>query len=308
MALLTVAVVATIVPSAHAGVIVWRSTTSNAIIEASDTGRSPHVVGHGSAPYISPDATRLAYGSATNQLTIASLTAVVSPRVIPGTWGGFLTWSPDSRRIGAQIGTSLVVLTAAPGGAKSTLAHADHGWLSFSPSSTRVALDGYNDATSKPDLALQTMSVTGAAKRKLQDRAPGATGICWSSTNVIAYAVSDGGPVFTNAITPGGSGHVVAKTPYDTYPDGWSADGSRLLVETDQADGAHLGYVTASTGKLTIVPGNHHYTYVQGISHDGKRALVTGSDAQGKYVAVVTLATGKRSTMIRKAVDPSWTS
>jgi hypothetical protein len=295
-------------PVAQAGVIVWRSTTSNAIMEASDTGHAPHVVGHGSAPYISPDATQLAYGSGANQLTIASLSPGATPRVIPGTWGGFLAWSPDSRRIGAQIGTSLKVLSAAAGGKTVTIAHADHGWLSFSPSSLRVAFDGYNDVMSKPDLPLETVPVTGGPTRKLQDRSPGATGICWSSTNVIAFAVSSGGPVFTDAITPGGAGHVVARTQYDTYPDGWSSDGSRLLIETDQPDGAHLGYVTASTGTITTVPGTHAYTFVQGISRDGKRALVTGKDAQGQYVAVVRLSDGKRVTLIHRAVDPSWTS
>jgi hypothetical protein len=308
-ALLAVAAgLAAFAPAADAGVIVWRSTTSNAIMEASDTGSGAHVVGHGSAPYISPDATMLAYGSGANELTIAPLNAAAAPHVISGTWGGFLAWSPDSRRIGAQIGTSLVVLAAAAPNKKVTLAHADHGWLSFSPSSLRVAFDGYNDVTMKPDVALQTVSVSGGIGRKLQERAPGATGICWSTTNVIAFAVSGGGPVFTEAISPGGAGHVVARTAYDTYPDGWSADGSRLLIETDQSDGAHLGYVTASTGKVTTVPGPHAYTYVQGISRDGKRALVTGKDAQGQYVAVVRLSDGKRVTMIRRAVDPSWTS
>src|SRR5215471_11669693 len=178
-ALLGVAVaVAATAPAAQAGVIVWRSTTSNAIMEASDTGKQTRVVGHGSAPYISPDAKQLAYGTGANQLTIAPLTGpAVAPRVIPGTWGGFLTWSPDSRRIGAQIGTSLVVLSAAAGGTTHTLAHVDHGWLSFSPSSLRIAFDGYNDVMRKPDLPLQTVSVAGGPKRKLQDRSPGATGI-----------------------------------------------------------------------------------------------------------------------------------
>jgi hypothetical protein len=301
-------VLAAVAPAAQAGVIVWRSTMSNAIMEASDTGHAPRVVGHGSAPYISPDATLLAYGSGANQLTVAPLGGATAPRQIPGTWGGFLTWSPDSKRLGAQIGTSLVVLSASASGKTVTLAHADHAWLSFSPSSLRVAFDGYNDVMTKPDLPLETASVVGGPKRKLQDHSPGATGICWSTTNVIAFAVSGGGPVYTEAITPGGTGHVVARTQYDTYPDGWSADGSRLLIETDQPDGAHLGYVTASTGKLTTVPGPRAYTFVQGISRDGKRALVTGKDAQGQYVAVVRLSDGKRVTLIHRAVDPSWTS
>jgi hypothetical protein len=293
-------------PTADAGVVVWRSTTSTAIWQARDDGTSKHVVGHGSAPYISPDATRIAYGDASNQLTIQRLDAPTPPRVIPGTWGGFLTWAPDSRHIGAQIGSSLVVLPAT-GGARVTLAHADHGWLTFSPSSTRVAFDGYNDATAKPDLKLQTAAIGGGPVRALQTRPPGATGICWSSTNVIAFAVSSGGPVFTEAITPGGKGHVVARSAFDTYPDGWSADGSRLLIEQDDpTSGAQLGYVSAKTGKLTLVPG--HYDYVQGISRDGTRALVSGHDAKSKFVAVVKLADGRRAATFRQAVDPSWTS
>ena len=150
-------------PTADAGVVVYRSTTSNAIWQARDDGTSKHVIGHGSAPYISPDATRIAYGNTSNQLTIQRLDAPTPPRVIPGTWGGFLTWAPDSRHIGAQIGSSLVVLPAT-GGPRVTLAHADHGWLTFSPSSTRVAFDGYNDATPSPTSSSRRPRSAAAAR------------------------------------------------------------------------------------------------------------------------------------------------
>jgi hypothetical protein len=307
VALLATACSVVIAPAAHAGVVVWRSTTSTAIWEAKDDGTGKHVIAHGSAPYISPDATRLAYGNADNQLTVVRLGASAVPvRVVPGEWGGFATWSPNSRQLGAQIGTSLVVVPA-NGRPRVTLAHADHGWLSFNPASTRVALDGYNDITKKPDLPLQTMSVGGGAATQLQDRATGATGISWGPGDMIAFAVSAANrPVHTEILTPGGKPTTAARSAYDTYPDGWSDDGTRMLIEEDRTTGVRVGYVTMATGKLTLVPGD--YTYVQGMSHDGTRALVTGHDAKGRYVAVVSLSRGRRLVTLRNAVDASWTS
>jgi hypothetical protein len=307
IALLAPVIVAVVAPAAHAGVVVWRSTTSSAIWEANDDGSSPHVIGHGSAPYISPDAKRLAYGNAQNQLTVVTVGVPTDPvRVVAGPWGGFATWSPDSRQIGAQIGTTLFDVPAS-GGSPIALGQADHGWLSFNPTSTRVAIDGYNDATKQADLPLQTLPITGGKAKQLQKRATGATGICWSRRNVIAFAVSaPNGPVYTQLITPAGKTRLGARSKFDTYPDGWSDDGKRLLIEEDRPGGVRLGYVTRSSARITLVPGS--YTFVQGMSHDGTRALVTGHDSKGRYVAVVSLSDGKRLATIRNAVDPSWTT
>jgi hypothetical protein len=307
IALLAVAAGGVLAPAASAGVIVWRSTTSSAIWEAGDDGTAPHIVGHGSAPYISPDATQLAYGNAQNQLTITSLaTPTQAPLVTPGVWNGFATWSPNSKQLGAQIGTALVAITPSAH-RQITLAHADHGWLAFNPTSKLVALDGYNDSTNTPDLPLQTEPTAGGTPKLLQKTSPGATGICWSAKNAIAFAVSAStGPVFTEIVKPGGKAKVAARSAYNTYPDGWSDDGKRLLIEEDEAKGVRLGYLTASTGKIHLLSG--FYTFVQAISHDGTRALVTGHDATGRFVGVVSLSSGHRLTTLRNAVDPSWTS
>ncbi len=307
IALLGSVLAAVIAPAAHAGVVVWRSTTSSAIWEANDDGSSPHVIGHGSAPYISPDAKRLAYGNTQGQLTVVALGAPTEPvRVVAGVWSGFATWSPDSRQIGAQIGTTLFDVPA-DGGSPIALAQADHGWLSFGPASKRVAIDGYNDSATRPDLPLQTLPVGGGKAKQLQKQATGATGIAWSKRNVIAFAVSPAkGRVFTQLITATGRTRFRVRSAYDTYPDGWSDDGKRLLIEEDRPGGVRLGYVTTRTHRITLVPGS--FTFVQGMSHDGARALVTGHDAKGRYVAVVSLSGGKVLATIRNAVDPSWTS
>jgi WD40 repeat protein len=301
---------------------------------ADANGRSPHRVGRGDAPLLSPDHVHVAalrFAASGPAVVIYGGARTLSPFDLRTTTVDLQAWSPDGRYLAVGMYSTAVrprisqygiAVVDTQTGSVTTVGHGYPCGVSFAPSGTLRFVFGLGGRVTGCDGAVDIFRVTAGAPtgaklthdRRSANPVWGTTGIAFThltarhndySTAQIWEMDASGHHV--HALTHQHIGPLVS----GLYPVAFSADGKHLLArfsgqDTDEAwtldlHGNHLRRLTVHG--QPILPG--------AISRDGSTVLGVAGDPLGPPInqTIVTLpfGGGHATVLLRRAGSPSWT-
>jgi Tol biopolymer transport system component len=306
------------------------------VFAAAADGSSPHKVGSGSNPRVSPDGKTIAYqqeGPGHSQdLMLAPAEGGASRSVLAGLRDGFnLAFSPDSNTIAALRGPELgkrklVLVDVVSGTLLRTVASGYFSGFSFSPDGTELVYAKANSEKFPPLSDVYTAPTAGGKSVQLTKDHISQTPL-WGPAGKIVFVKTLGakqrryGPkneLFL--MNPNGTGQKrLTDTRVDPLllglvPTEWSADGRKLLAEFVGQDTSYAVTVNPQTGAQRPLDkmGDGEQGFVgTALSADGTTVLgfsggfEPGPDHKDK-VATIPYGGGKVKTLVKNAFEPDW--
>jgi Tol biopolymer transport system component len=332
LALLVVAALA--FPAAAGATLSYVKYTKNlkqpTVFYAKDNGSSPHKIGPGLNPKVSPDGESVIYERSSAggvEMRLFSVAAGKSERLLNPWQEGYLAaWSPDSSEVAALTGPlngpfSLDVIDV-KSGHKKTIAKGWFNGFSFSPNGEEVVYGVAGAETALIKSNVFKVKVDGTKRTALsRDHASGYP--LWSPGGQIFFARFLGakqrqyGPkteIFS--MTAGGRRiSQVTKFPVNQLslglvPLAVSKSGARLLAEfngQDQSYGVAISTITGAERKLTKNPESGFSAAA--LSPDGDTVLGTtgyGFDDPHPKVVTVPWGGGPQKVLAPGGFTPSW--
>lgn len=292
-------------PSPAAAVLVYHRPGTHRIIAARNGGAHARQVGHGIDAQIAPDG-RHALLCATRHsgeifdVRVVSTSGGHSHVLLRDAEfgnrniGGRPAWSPNSRSVVSADGSGFVFLIDPRHHRRRNLHAAMYGGGSFSPDSSRLALD-LGDARDDSG----ALWLYGRRSKRFDQLGYDAALPTWGRGG-LSYYDAKGLELRTGPRKR--ARRLVTHPPNQTVkPVDWSRSGKRLLAEVEKdAFGVERAIlITPSTGAVHTVPGA--FTEVSGLSRKGNRILgVIG----GNVVSVEP--NGTTHVLARNADHPSW--
>jgi Tol biopolymer transport system component len=329
LALLVVAVLA-LPASAGATLAYVKTLKQPTVFYAKDNGSSPHKIGPGGNPKVSPDGESIVYERSSSsgvEMRLYSIKAGKSERLMNPWQESYLAaWSPDSSAVAALTGPingpfSLKVIDV-ESGRKTTIAKGWFNGFSFSPDGEEVAYGVAGSETALIKSNIYKVKVDGTKRTALsRDHASGYP--LWSPSGQIVFARFLGakqrqyGPkteLFT--MTAGGrrisqlTNFPVNQLSLGLVPLGISRSGARVLAEyngQDQSYGVAISTITGAERPLTKNPESGFAA--SALSADGSTVLgVSGYGFDDPHPKVVTVpwGGGKQKVLVPGGYTPSW--
>ncbi len=176
----------------------------------------------GYTPALSPDGTRVAYGSDGGALIVSDVTGSAAQQLWAGVWVWDPAWSPDGTRVVFSgcfdygCGGNILVIANADGTGVSLLLEADTYGAAWSPDGAKIAYSAGND--------IYLINPDGSGSVSILSGVPFGMRLTWSPDGSrIAYASTNGGEIWVmNA--DGSNAHYLAP---GTDPS-WSPDGAKM--------------------------------------------------------------------------------
>jgi len=304
------------------------------VFAAADDGSSPHRVGSGSNPRVSPDGETIAYqqeGPGHSQdLMLVPAEGGASRLVLAGLQDSFhLAFSPDSKTMAALRGPELgkrklVLIDVASGTTLRTVASGYFSGVSFSPDGTELVYAKAGSEKFPPRSDVHTVPVAGGKSVQLTKDHVSQSPL-WGPAGKIVFVKQLGaeqrryGPkneLFL--MNPNGTGQKrLTNTRVDPLllglvPTEWSANGRKLLAEFVGQDTSYAVAVNPQTGAQRPLDkmGDGEQGFVgTALSSDGTTVLgFTGGFEPGPThrVATIPYGGGKVKTLVRNGFEPDW--
>jgi Tol biopolymer transport system component len=315
--------------AAQATLTYVKGTAKPVVYTAADNGKSPHRIGPGRSPKVSPDGNLVAYEyeGKNRELKLATADGSSVKTLLKNLRGGYsLVFSPDSTMLaalrGPELGKQKLVVIDLESGAVLTVAGGYFNGVSFSPESDELvyAKAGSENYPPRSDVYRYAIA-SGATKRLTKDH--NSLDPLWGPTGKIVFVKQLGakqrkyGPKNElYLMNPDGSGvkrltHTnVGPLLQGLYPTEWSADGNRLLTEFGGQDTSYAVTVNPKTGAQRVVSTPNKYEFVgTALSADGTTILgFTGGFEPGPKHNVVSVpyTGGKPKTLVKQAFEPDW--
>ncbi len=308
------------------------------VFVANDDGSGARKVETGHDPRVAPDGLSVAYlhegPKNAQELKVSPATGGRGKTLMTNLREAFyIIWSSDSKTIaalrGPEIGKRKLVLIDVATGLQSVVASGFFSGFSFSPDGTEIAYalapkekypprsDVFRFPVPIPgglSLLLPPMQLTGDHNSSQP---------LWGPQKIVFVKTVEGqkrkyGPkneLFL--MNPLGKGvKRLTHTKVDPllqglFPTEWSADGSRLLAEFEGQDTSYAVLVNPKTGAQRAVAGTGEQGFVgTDLSSDG--SLVLGFNGgfdpglRNHKVQTVPSSGGKPKTLVKEAIEPSW--
>jgi Tol biopolymer transport system component len=309
------------------------------VFVANDDGSEARKVATGHNPHVAPDGLSVAYlhegPKNAQELKLAPATGGPGKTLMTNLREVFyVTWSPDSKTIaalrGPELGKRRLVLVDVATGIQSVVAQGFFSGFSFSPDGTEIvyAVAQSEKYPPRSDVFRFPVPIPGV----VNVRAPEAVRLTsdhrssdplWGPDRIVLVKTVEGkmrryGPkneLFL--ISSQGNGvKRLTHTKVDPllqglFPTDWSADGSRFLAEFEGQDVSYAVLVNPKTGAQRPVAGTGEQGFVgTDLSADG--SLVLGFNGgfdpglRNHKVQTVPYAGGKPRTLVKEAIEPSW--
>jgi|SRR6186997_172545 len=310
------------------------------VFVANDDGSGAKKVGPGHSPRVSPDGNWVAYlhegAKHAQELKVAPATGGPGRTLMVGFQESFyLAWSPDSTQIaalrGPELGKRNLVVVDVASGHQTLVSQGYFSGFSFSPEGgqlvfARAAKEGFplrSDVYRIDVLPPGAVSVAAvlpvriSSDRRNLDPLWGPNGQIvvakWSERRNREYGPRND----LYLMNPAGKAvkrltHTkVGPLLQGLSPTEWSVDGKRLLAEFGGQDTSYAVMVNPKTGAERPVAGVGETGFVgTDLSSDGKLVLGFngGFDPGLKNHKVQTVPTsgGKPKTLVKEAIEPSW--
>ena len=291
---------------------------------ADDDGTHAHRIGKGRAPVVSPDGRWVAWVAPGTPERVVMRLADRSRKartIAKSSAVGALHFSPDSKKLGIELGTRLWVydihdresVKAASGNIRG---------FSFAPDSASVVFgtSGKNDAFDAPadlysfDIAAKTRQRITRDRKSLNP--------LWTATGIIhdrqklrpgdapsynLFEIQPDGGNFRRITSVRGVPLVSGLVPVEA-----SASGKRLLAELEGQDTSAGFAVNPSNGKVRILykKGGFETGFVAAdLTADGRTVLgqTGGADPNNRHnVVTIPYRGGKPKVLVKKASEPDW--
>lgn len=315
--------------AAQATLTYVKGTAKPVVYTASDNGKSPHRIGPGRSPKVSPDGELVAFEreGKNRELKLAAADGSSIRTLLKNLRGGYsIVFSPDSTMIaalrGPELGKQKLVVVDVESGAILTVASGYFSGVSFSPEGDELvyAKAGSENYPPRSDVYRYAIA-SGATKRLTKDH--NSLSPLWGPTGKIVFVKQLGakqrkyGPKNElYLMNPDGSGvkrltHTkVGALLQGLYPTQWSDNGSRLLTEFGGQDTSYAVAVDPKTGSQHPVYKAGETIFVgTALSGDGTTVLgfVGGYEPGPKHnVVTVPYTGGKPKTLVKQAFEPDW--
>jgi Tol biopolymer transport system component len=309
------------------------------VFVANDDGSGARKVETGNNPRVAPDGLSVAYlhegPRNAQELKIAPATGGPGKTVMTNLREAFyVTWSPDSKTIaalrGSELGKRNLVLIDVATGLQSVVASGFFSGFSFSPDGTEIAYAVAQSEKYPPrsDVFRFPVPIPGV----VNVRAPEPVRLTsdhnssqplWGPQKIVFVKAVEGkkrrygGKNELFLMNPLGKGvKRLTHTKVDPllqglFPTEWSANGSRLLAEFEGQDTSYAVLVNPKTGAQKPVAGTGEQGFVgTDLSSDG--SLVLGFNGgfdpglRNHKVQTVPTTGGKPKTLVKEAIEPSW--
>lgn len=306
---------------------------------ADDDGGGAHKVATGHNPHVAPSGSFVAYlhegPKNAQELRLAPATGGAGTTLMTNVREAFsVTWSADSKTIaalrGPELGKRRLVLIDVATGLQSVVAQGFFSGFSFSPDGTEIvyALSQSEKYPPRSDVFRFPVPIPGVVNvrapepvRLTSDRR--SSDPLWGPEKIVFVKTVEGkqrryGPkneLFL--MNPQGKGvKRLTHTKVDPllqglFPTDWSADGKRLLTEFQGQDSSYAVVVNPQTGAQRPVAGIGETGFVgTDLSADGK--LVLGFNGgfdpglRNHKVQTFPYGGGKPKTLVKEAIEPSW--
>jgi len=288
--------------------VVFDRPVGHEIVVARDDGSRARVVAHGYLPVVAPDGRHVAYlgdrprGSARMASTRGGRSWLLQRDVadtIPAVY-----WSPNARylAVGTSNGGAWIhdVIKRRP---RYVALRADFGGAVFSPNSATALLLGTAIGADNTLLGLRI------GRRGVRDLGSGDLPV-WGQGG-LAYERDDGptdhehvfNPTYSEVVLAhrlGGPTRTLIRSAPGLSPLGWSANGTRLLVQQETPRGLRALLLSPTTATQQTLP--KPLSTIDAISRDGRRIL-----AQLNQDVVTEGLNGKIKTLAHHARNASWT-
>jgi Tol biopolymer transport system component len=309
------------------------------VFVAEDDGGNPRKVATGSNPRVAPNGESVAYlhqgAKNAQELKLAPASGGAGRTLMTNFREAFsLAWSPDSKTIaalrGPELGKRSLVLIDVASGEQNVMANGFFSGFSFSPDSGEIvyALARSERFPPRSDVFRIEVPIPGAIPvrplepvRLTSDHR--SSDPLWGPDQIVFVKTVDGkkrryGPknelFLMNAQGKGVKRLTNTKVPpllQGLFPTDWSADGSRLLTEFQGQDTSYAVVVNPKTGAQRPVAGTGESGFVgTDLSADG--SLVLGFNGgfdpglRNHKVQTVPYGGGKPKTLVKNALEPSW--
>ena len=318
------------VPAAAQATLTYvKGTAKQVVYTASDNGKSPHRIGPGRSPKVSPDGELVAFEREAkhDELKLANADGSHVRTLLKNLRGGYnVVFSPDSSMVaalrGPELGKAKLVVVDVETGAQLTVASGYIYGISFSPESDELVYSKAPNENYPPRADVYRYTIaSGQTKRLTKDR--NSLYPLWGPTGKIVFVKQLGAKQRKYApknelyvMNPDGSGvkrltHTeVGPLMLGLEPTAWSEDGNRLLAEFVGQDTSYAVTVNPKTGAQRTVRTPNKYEFVgTAISADGDSILgFTGGFEPGPKHNVVSVpyTGGKPKTLVKQAFEPDW--
>ena len=323
--------------AAQATLAFTRNPLHPVVFVANDNGSSPHKLGSGRNPRVSPDGEQIAYlheGPGHAQEMILAPAGGGTSRTLLANWQDtfYLAFSPDSKTIaalrGPEVGKRKLVLIDVATGTQTVVASGYFSGFSFSPDGTELAYSKASSEKYPPRSDVYRFQIPiGESLRFVppvritsdhssEDPLWGPAGKIVFVKLLDAKERTYGPKNELYLMNPDGSGvERLTNTKVDPLVQGlsptqWSADGSRLLTEFGGQDTSYAVTVNPKTGAERTLTKEREVGFIgTALSADGSTVLGdTGGFEPGPQHKVVTIpyTGGKPKVLAKNASEPSW--
>jgi Tol biopolymer transport system component len=299
-------------------------TAAPVVYMADDDGSSPHRLGVGRAPTVSPDGKWIAWISVADKqgedLIVQSATGVARRYVMHSVSIDSVRFSPDSARVAAVLGGRRVRVYDIAGDSILDVFRGAIRGYAFSPDATQLVAGKATGRAIDAASDLYVAPITGGAARRLTTTGDAVNPV-WGQTEVVydrqrrrhgdlpaynLWAVDAAGVQPPRRLTK----LKIPPTISGLVPLELSADGGRLLTIFTGRN-AGVGFtLTMATGRTHALSRNLSAGVVGfDISADGTTLLAhtNGLDpARSHNVVTIPYAGGKRTTIVKHASFPDW--